>query len=62
MSQPWHDGIVEKWTQFVDFAMRKCGLKNNWQSRATTTHSILPTTSQELEVLLNSKERSAVKL
>ncbi len=30
--QPQHDGIVEKWTQFVDSVMRKCGLKNDWQS------------------------------
>jgi hypothetical protein len=25
----------------MDFAMQKCGLKNNWQSRATTTHGFL---------------------
>jgi hypothetical protein len=30
--QPWDDGIVEKWTQYVDFAMRKCGSNNDWQS------------------------------
>jgi hypothetical protein len=36
MRQVWHDGIVEKWTQFMDFPTRKCGLKNNWQSRTTT--------------------------
>jgi hypothetical protein len=38
---PWHDGIVEKWTQFVDSATQKCGVKNDWQSRATTTHNFL---------------------
>jgi hypothetical protein len=37
--QPRHDGIVEKWTQSVDSATRKCGLNNDWQSRTTTTHS-----------------------
>jgi hypothetical protein len=65
---------VEKWTQYVDFATRKCGLKNDWQSRATTTHSFLrvarmakflllslPATPQKLEVLLTSKNRSVVK-
>jgi hypothetical protein len=39
--QPRDDGIVEKWTQYVDFATRKCGSKNNRQSRATTTHNFL---------------------
>jgi hypothetical protein len=29
---------MEKWTKSLDFAMQKCGLKNDWQSRATTTH------------------------
>jgi hypothetical protein len=33
------NGIVEKWTQYVDSAMQKCGSKNDWQSRATTTHN-----------------------
>jgi len=63
---------VEKWTQSVD-AMPKCGSKNDCQNRATTTHNFLycengkvmllslPATSQELEVLLISKERSVVK-
>ncbi len=60
---------MDKWTQSVDFTMRECGLKNDWQSRATTTHScengkiLLPslfTTPQELEVFLTSKERSAI--
>ncbi len=41
MRQPQHNGIVEKWTQSVDSAMEKCGLKNDWQSRATTTHNFL---------------------
>jgi hypothetical protein len=40
MRQPRDDGIVEKWTQYVDSATRKCGLKNDWQSR-TTTHNFL---------------------
>jgi hypothetical protein len=73
MCQPQHDGIMEKWTQFVDFAMRKCGLKNDWQSQATTTHNflccengniLLPSllaTPQELEVFLTNKEKSAIK-
>ncbi len=65
---------MEKWTQSVDSATQKCGSKNDWQSRATTTHNFLyvarmakfmlpslPTTLQELEVLLTSKERSAIK-
>jgi len=30
--QPWDDGIVENWTQYVDSAMQKCGSKNDWQS------------------------------
>ncbi len=30
--QPRDDGIVEKWTQYVDFAARKCGSKNDRQS------------------------------
>ncbi len=34
-------GIVDKWTQYVDFAMRKCGSKNDWQSQVTTTHNFL---------------------
>jgi hypothetical protein len=37
--RPQDDGIVEKWTQYMDSAMRKCGSKNDWQSRATTTHN-----------------------
>ncbi len=57
MRQPRDDGIVEKWTQYVDSVARKCGSKNDRQSRGTTTH----TTSQDLEVLLTSKESSAVK-
>jgi L-rhamnose mutarotase len=40
MRQPRDDGIVEKWTQYVDSAMRKCGSKNDRQSR-TTTHNFL---------------------
>jgi hypothetical protein len=40
MRQPRDDGIVEKWTQYVDSATRKCGSKNNRQSR-TTTHNFL---------------------
>jgi hypothetical protein len=39
--QPQHDGIVEKWTQSVDSAMRKCGLKNDWQSQVMATHSFI---------------------
>ncbi len=39
--QPRDDGIVENWTQYVDSAMRKCGSKNDWQSRATTIHNFL---------------------
>ncbi len=27
--QPWNDGIMEKWTQFVDSIKRKCGSKND---------------------------------
>jgi hypothetical protein len=27
--QPQDDGIVEKWTQYVDSATRKCGSKND---------------------------------
>jgi hypothetical protein len=34
-----HDGIVEKWTQSMDFATYKFGLKNDWQSQVTTTHN-----------------------
>jgi hypothetical protein len=65
---------VEKWTQFVDFAMQKCGSKNDWQNQAITTHKYffccengkvlllsLPATPQELEVLLTNKERNVVK-
>ncbi len=33
MRQPRDDGIVEKWTQYVDFATQKCGSKNDRQSR-----------------------------
>jgi hypothetical protein len=40
MRQPRDDGIVEKWTQYVDSAMRKCRSKNDRQSR-TTTHNFL---------------------
>jgi hypothetical protein len=40
MRQPRDDGIVEKWTQYVDSTTRKCGLKNDRQSR-TTTHNFL---------------------
>jgi L-rhamnose mutarotase len=40
MRQPRDDGIVEKWTQYVDSATRKCGSKNDRQSR-TTTHNFL---------------------
>jgi hypothetical protein len=29
MCQPRDDGIVEKWTQYVDSAVRKCGSKND---------------------------------
>jgi len=39
--QPRDDGIVEKWTKYVDSTTQKCGSKNNWQSRATTTHNFL---------------------
>jgi len=39
--QPRDNEIVEKWTQFVDFAMQKCGSKNDWQNRATSTHNFL---------------------
>jgi hypothetical protein len=41
MRQPRDNGIVEKWTQYVDSATQKCGSKNDWQSRATTTHDFL---------------------
>jgi len=74
MRQPRDDGIVEKWTQYVDSVARKCGSKNDRQSRQTTTHNFflcckngkvllpnLPATSQELEVFLTNKESSAVK-
>jgi L-rhamnose mutarotase len=40
MRQPRDNGIVEKWTQYVDSATRKCGSKNDQQSR-TTTHNFL---------------------
>ncbi len=40
MRQPRDDGILEKWTQYVDSATQKCGSKNNRQSR-TTTHNFL---------------------
>jgi L-rhamnose mutarotase len=40
MRQPRDDGIVEKWTQYVDSATQKCGSKNDQQSR-TTTHNFL---------------------
>jgi hypothetical protein len=39
--QPRDNGIVEKWTQYVDSVTRKCGSKNDWQSRATITHNFL---------------------
>jgi len=39
MRQPQDDGIVEKWTQYVDSVTQKCGSKNNRQSRQTTTHN-----------------------
>jgi len=32
MRQPQDDGIVEKWTQYVDSAAQKCGSKNDWQT------------------------------
>jgi len=32
MRQPRDDGIVEKWTQYVDSTVRKCGSKNDRQS------------------------------
>jgi glutamate racemase len=41
MRQPRDDGIMEKWTQYVDFAARKCGSKNNRQTQQTTTHNFL---------------------
>jgi hypothetical protein len=43
MRQPRDDGIVEKWTQYVDSVARKCGSKNDWQSRRTvpTIFSVL---------------------
>ncbi|CAK9255392.1 unnamed protein product [Sphagnum jensenii] len=41
MRQPRDDGIVEKWTQYVDSATRKCGSKNDRQSQRTTTHNFL---------------------
>jgi hypothetical protein len=41
MCQPRDNGIVEKWTQYVDPATRKCGSKNDRQSRRTTTHNFL---------------------
>ncbi len=41
MRQPRDDGIVEKWTQHVDSTTRKCGSKNDRQSRRTTTHNFL---------------------
>ncbi len=41
MRQPWDDGIVEKWTQYVDSIARKCGSKNDWQSQQTITHNFL---------------------
>jgi hypothetical protein len=33
MRQPRDDAIVEKWTQYVDSATQKCGLKNDRQTR-----------------------------
>ncbi len=41
MRQPRDDGIVEKWTQYVDSATQKCGSKNDQQSQRTTTHNFL---------------------
>jgi L-rhamnose mutarotase len=41
MHQPRDDGIVEKWIQYVDSAVRKCGSKNDRQSRRTTTHNFI---------------------
>jgi hypothetical protein len=32
---------VEKWTQYVDFEVQKCGSKNDQQSRGRTTHNFL---------------------
>jgi hypothetical protein len=36
MRQARDDGIVEKWTQYVDSTAQKCGSKNDRQSRRTT--------------------------
>jgi len=41
MCQPQDDGIVEKWTQYVDSVARKCGSKNDWQTQRTITHNFL---------------------
>ncbi len=41
MLQPRDHGIVEKWTQYADSTVQKCGSKNDWQSRRTTTHNFL---------------------
>jgi hypothetical protein len=35
------NGIMEKWTQYVGSTARKCGSKNDQQSRGTTTHNFL---------------------
>ncbi len=41
MRQPRDDGIMEKWTYYVDSTARKCGSKNDWQTWRTTTHNFL---------------------
>jgi glutamate racemase len=41
MRQPRDDGIVEKWTQYVDSAVQKCGSKNDRQTQRTITHNFL---------------------
>jgi hypothetical protein len=41
MRLPRDDGILEKWTQYVDYAARKCGSKNDQQTQRTTTHNFL---------------------
>jgi L-rhamnose mutarotase len=41
MHQPRDDGIVEKWTQYVDSVARKCGSRNDRQTRRTITRNFL---------------------
>jgi hypothetical protein len=66
MRQPWDDGIMEKWTQYVDSAARKCGsrtigkvdeqqptiTKREHQNRHAVMPSLDPTTLDRLLTMM----------